>query len=145
MSRLRFILWTAFLGLAACIALACGSSRQLTSITVAPATADAQNYPNGKVPFVATGYYNARPTPVVPLQAGWGATAPGQVIGPPTSDITFDANGTAQCAAGASGTYTVGAWVNVPPPHTNPPIMCPVSPYGNSCSSVVGTAQLTCP
>ena len=30
---------------------------QLQSIAITPLTADAQNYPNGQVPFVATGIY----------------------------------------------------------------------------------------
>ncbi len=48
--------------LAAAITLACGSSpspdRLLQSVTVAPATAAAQDYPNGQVQFTATGFYS---------------------------------------------------------------------------------------
>lgn len=146
MSRHRFVfvLWITFLALAACIALACGSSgRKLQSITVTPSSADARNYPDGKVPFLATGHYTMSPMSVMPLQAGWGAASATQVIGPPTDAVSVDATGVAQCTAGASGTYNVAAWMNVP--YHGPPILCPASLYGDSCSSVVGTAQLTCP
>jgi len=51
----RSIVCITFLSFAAWIALACGSSHELQSITVSPASADAQNYPDGEVPFVATG------------------------------------------------------------------------------------------
>src|ERR1035438_8321612 len=74
MSRPSFFLWISLLALVASIGLACGSgSYKIQSITVSPATADAQNYPNGQVPFVATGYYNLAPATVTPLQANWGA------------------------------------------------------------------------
>jgi hypothetical protein len=140
----RFLVWNTFLALSACVTLACGSNnRQIDSINVVPASADAQNYPDGKVPFVATGHYSTAPRSVTPLQAGWGAASINQVIGPPTDDVSIDANGVAQCNAGASGTYLVGAWVNVP--YKGPPVPCPATLYGDSCSSVVGTAQLTCP
>ena len=74
MSRPSFCRWISLLALVASIELACGSgSYKIQSITVSPATADAQNYPNGQVPFVATGYYNSAPGTVTPLQANWGA------------------------------------------------------------------------
>jgi len=74
MSRPSFFLWISFLALFASVGLACGSgSYKIQSITVNPATADAQSYPNGQVPFVATGYYNSAPATVTPLQAKWGA------------------------------------------------------------------------
>lgn len=141
MSRPGLFTWMFTLGVAACVLLACGSpARQVQSITLSPATADAQNYPNGQVPFLATGYYNSAPTTVSPLQANWGA-ASGSL--PANGAVTIDANGVAQCSAGASGTYTIGAWVNLPVKGTPP---CPLFPYGTaSCSHVLGTAKLTCP
>jgi hypothetical protein len=142
-SHNTLLVWNTLLGLALCVALACGSNRQIESITLMPSSADAQNYPDGKVPFVATGHYNAGPMSVTPLQAGWGAASINQVIGPPTDAVSVNANGVAQCNAGASGIYSVAAWVNVP--YKGPPSTCPVPLYGDSCSSVVGTAQLTCP
>jgi hypothetical protein len=117
------------------LTLACGSSSdQIQSINVTPAVADAQNYPNGQVQFTATGHYRART--VTPLQANWGWTSD------QPSGVTITANGLAQCQAGASGTFSIGAWVSIPSHYT-----CALKgPYGNPiCSSVVGTAQLTCP
>ena len=110
MSRLGLSACVFTLGIAAYGLLACGSpSRQVQSITLSPASADAQTYPNGQVPFVATGYYNVAPTTVTPLQANWGA-ASGSL--PANGAVTLDANGVAQCSAGASGTYTIaGGWM----------------------------------
>ena len=139
MSRHGFFLCVIFLALAACMTLACGSSRQIQSVTLSPASADAQNYPDGKVPFVATGHYNHAPMTATPLQAFWGPPAGSPV----DSGISVDANGVAQCAPGASGTYSVGAWVDLPVTRALP---CGVGQYGEPvCYTVVGTAQLTCP
>jgi hypothetical protein len=47
----------------------CGTSdpnRALQSISVAPATADAQSFPNGQVQFTATGTFS-RPPPPAPV------------------------------------------------------------------------------
>jgi len=66
--------------LAASFALSRGARSQsqsqsqdpLQSITVSPATADAQDYPNGLVQFVASGYYIDPSRRVTPLSAMWG-------------------------------------------------------------------------
>src|SRR5215831_7618685 len=127
MSRYTFLLWIFTLVVAGWITLACGNSpRRIQSITVSPATAQAQSYLNGQVPFVATGYYNSAPTAVTPLQANWGAAAGNE---PANGAVTVDSNGMAQCAAGVSGTYSVGAWVNLPVNGTPP---CPSFAYGSS-------------
>jgi hypothetical protein len=141
MSRPSFFLWISLLALVASIGLACGSgSYKIQSITVSPAAADAQNYPNGQVPFVATGYYNSTPATVTPLQANWGA-ALGSL--PADGVVAVDSNGMAQCTPGASGTYTIGAWINLPVKGTPP---CPSFAFGAaSCNYVLGTAKLTCP
>ena len=140
MSRYTFSLWIISLVFAAWITLACGGgARKIQSISMSPASADAQDYPNGQVPFVATGYYNSAPMTVTPLQANWGA-ASGSV--PANGAVTVDSNGVAQCNAGASGTYTIGAWVNLPVNGTPP---CPSFAFGAaSCKYVLGTAKLTC-
>src|SRR5712692_7957639 len=82
--------------------IGCGSStpRTLQSVTVSPATADAQDFPNGEVQFVATGFFNKPPSPVTPFQvSSWSVT--------PDSLATIDQNGLAKCAAGQSGTATI--------------------------------------
>jgi len=158
MSRHGFLVWVVLLGLVACITLACGSdpgsdpqqnSRTIQSITISPASADGQDYPDGKVPFVATGHYNSPPTTVTPLQANWGAESE-QVVngietfGPANGAVLVGGTGVAQCAAGASGTYAVVAWnLQIP----NVPANCnTINSIGEpGCDAVQGTAQLTCP
>lgn len=85
--------------------IGCGSStpRKLLSVTVSPSAADAQNFPNGQVQFVATGMFNKPPTQVTPFQVNsW------VIVNPPSSPIaTIDQNGLAMCVPGQSGTVTV--------------------------------------
>ena len=82
MSRCAFCLCILSLVFSACITFACGgSSRQIQVITVGPASADAQDFPNGQVPFVATGSYNSAPMTVTPLQANWAAQSEQMVNG----------------------------------------------------------------
>lgn len=60
MSSFRPVFFFSLLILTAAITLACGSSLEhlLQSVSVSPATADAKDYPEGLVPFTATGYFN---------------------------------------------------------------------------------------
>jgi hypothetical protein len=126
--------------LIAAITLSCGLSnpRMLETVSVTPATADAQDFPNG-VPFIATGYYTQTPSPVSPETATWGACYQGGA----TTGISISAAGVARCAAGASGVYTV--WASVPNPAYKG--ACPQieTACGLSCPNVVGMALLTCP
>jgi hypothetical protein len=114
---------------------ACGTSssanRVLSSITVTPATADAQNFTNGQVQFTATGAFSKPPSPapmpfVSPYSGSW-----------EISDLniaTISQSGVAQCVAGASGTVKVIA------------IASANSAMGPAMSvAVSGSAQLTCP
>lgn len=136
MERLRLALFLLGLVLAASFVLSCGASapRQLQSITLSPATADAQDSHNGQVQFTTTGHYNTAPRTVTPQSATWGVCYQNA----PTSEVSVTTAGLAQCANGADGTYTI--WANDP---TNP--TCNVlGPCGEGCS-IVGTAQLTCP
>ena len=130
--------------LAIAITLACGSPAApgnttglLESVSINPATADAQNYPMGLVQFTATGYYTTPPLKVTPLKATWGACYQGN----PTSGVSVSPKGLAQCSAGAVGTYTVWAFA---PSNAG---VCPafVTACGGGGCQVTGTAQLTCP
>ena len=147
MKTLRCLLGFLALPLPASLVLSCGTKSPspgqdpLQSITLSPASADARDYPNGQVSFVATGYYAAPARKVTPLSAGWGACIQG---GPtqeaPTNAVTVTQGGVAQCTAGAVGTYTV--WANDPP---YPSVEClAITACGGGCF-VAGTAQLTCP
>jgi hypothetical protein len=76
MEKVRLTLFFLGLVLAASITLSCGSgtnsNRSLQSVTLSPATADAQDYDNGQVQFVATGHYSVSPRRATPLSAFWG-------------------------------------------------------------------------
>jgi hypothetical protein len=130
--------------LAMAITLACGSPTGpgnttgiLKSVSISPASADAQNYPFGLVQFTATGYYTTPPFQVTPLTATWGACYQGN----PTNGVSVSKKGLAQCAAGSAGTYTV--WAFAP---SNAQV-CPafLGSCGTGGCQVTGTAQLTCP
>jgi hypothetical protein len=130
------------LALTAVLLLACGSSNNShvpQSVSVTPATANAQDFPSGQVPFTATAYYNTMPSPITPATATWGACY--QNI--PTDAVSVATTGLAQCMSGATGTYTIYAFV------ANPEFKgtcgSGAAPCGGTCGGVVGSAQLTCP
>ena len=136
MRQLQFALFLLGLFLVSLLALSCGTNPggpgQLQSITLSPAMADAQDYPGGQVPFVATGVYISPAHKVTPLPAQWGACQQNAS----TSEVSVTNAGVAQCASGASGAYTVFAFE---------PTNCNViNACGGGCT-VVGSAQLTCP
>ena len=140
MAKLRLTLFSLALVLAASFALSCGASSQshdpLQSITLSPATADARDYPNGQVQFVATGNYIDPSHTVTPLSATWGTCYQNAS----TSEVSVTAGGMAQCAPGAVGTYTI--WADDPPLSN---VACnAITACGGGCF-VAGTAQLTCP
>jgi hypothetical protein len=139
---------------AAALTLACGSSPKqmqvsgcpvavtspssnttgvLQSISLCPATANAENFPDGEVQFTAGGVYNTAPKYVSPLKTyGWGACQ----AGVSTNDVVISQTGLAHCAAGASGVYSV---------YTSVATACnAVGPCGTGCL-ISGYAQLTCP
>jgi hypothetical protein len=144
------VLLLSLLVAAAAITLACGSSPikpnncstsptgpnttgALESVSLCPAVADAAQFPNGEVQFIASGVYNTAPLMVTPLQTtGWGACQ----AGAGTNDVVISSAGVAKCAAGASGTYSV---------YTSVPTNCEhVGPCGTGCM-ISGYAKLTCP
>lgn len=120
------------------LGLSCGSSAsqqgpgELKSITVTPMAADAQDYPNGQVQFLASGVYVNPPHTVMPQPAQWGACQQNAT----TSEVSVTSEGMARCASGAAGVYTVFAY-----DMTN---CSAITSCGGGCT-VVGTAQLTCP
>jgi len=143
MQNIRLILSFFALAVVASLALSCGansdpsSNRQLLSIALNPATADAQDYPGGQVQFMATGYYNTAPYTVAPLSAGWGTCYQEAS----TSAISVSRTGLAQCESGEVGTYTV--WANDAPFPLGANCLA-MTACGGGCF-VAGTAQLTCP
>jgi len=126
--------------LAIAITLACGSSaRILQSVSLSPPTADAQGSP---VQFTATGYFNDQPQSAKLVSANWGACYQNQ----PTTSVSVSAGGSAECAAGAVGTYTVWAWAERAGSCGGNNGEVPANPCGGAGEcQVTGTAQLTCP
>jgi hypothetical protein len=108
------------------------STGVLQSITVCPATADAQNYSGDQVPFTAFGTYSTPPSPISPITASWGACYQNA----PTTAVSVTSQGLAECAGGAHGTYTV---------YASQMTACnAITACGGGCQ-VTGIAQLTCP
>jgi hypothetical protein len=116
----------------------CGSNRQLQMVTLSPAVADAQSFPNGQVNFAATGAFSKPPSPV-PLTSkdvSWcTGTTGGACAGNIATGATVSPNGVAQCQTGFSGTVTIlagtGGTTSMPDTGTQ--------------LKVFGAAQLTCP
>jgi hypothetical protein len=130
-----------FLALAAAIiTLGCGdpatlsSSRQLQSITVSPATADAQGQ---EVQFTATGHWSASPLTTTPQTASWGVCQNNAA----STAVTVSSSGVAQCGSSAKGTYTVFA---ADPPFGAGANCTAITACGGGCQ-ISGGAQLTCP
>lgn len=123
----------------------CGSNRQLKSVAVTPATADAKQFPNGQVQFTAAGVFSDSSMPVIltSQQVTWCygglGGVPNPVAGMCTGNIaqfaTVDQNGVAQCAPAFQGTVVILAG-------TQPVSM---NPDGGTQLKIYGSAQLTCP
>ena len=126
--------------LAIAITLACGSSaRILQSVSLSPPTTNAQGSP---VQFTATGYFNDQPRSAKLVSANWGACYQNQR----TTSVSVSAEGVAECAAGAVGTYTVWAWAERAGSCGGNNGEVPANPCGGAGEcQVTGTAQLTCP
>jgi len=135
------ILGAIFLVAVALQTLGCGSSmsnsnRVLQSMTISPASADAQNFANGRVQFMATGTFNKAPSPQQvtfqpPYAGGWSLMANGGASLPATISPT----GLAECVPGASGAVTVQALASAN------------AAMGTGATGVAvrSTATLTCP
>jgi hypothetical protein len=136
--QLSVIVAVSLTALAGCL-LSCATgnpnlARILTSITVTPATANAEDFPNGQVVFTAAGTFNVSPTPAPvssnPPYAGQ-FVVDNPVTGP-IANVIATGNGTAtvQCVAGTTGTVDIT-----------------MSAFANNGTSIIvtGSAALTCP
>jgi len=139
MSKLRFVLLFSFLLVVAAFLLACGLNRGLyKTITVSPATADAQNYPNGQVQFTATGT-EINGTQVTPVASFWTPGPPWAPTPPlPLTGLQLDQTGLASCGTAGPGTYMIVATAPIDP-HS------PVSNMTATTPHLSGAATLTCP
>ena len=129
--------------LLSCLALSCGSSRHLESITLQPSAATAQN---GKFQFAATGQFSAPPSPVTLTSkdvtwctgevANAPSASPNSCIGNVAPFAVVDQNGLATCGAASHGTGYILAGAQQ---------MMPMNPDGGSQFKISGHATLTCP
>ncbi len=139
MTRSKFLFLESLVLVAAFATSGCGSSRQLQTVAIAPAAADAKNYAKGQVPLTATGTYNKPPSPVqlTSQDVVWCAgTSDGLCDGFVAPSVIVDQNGVAQCGPTFVGTATVLAG-------TQSSVM--QNPDGGSHLKVFGSAQVTCP
>ena len=122
------------LAISGCGAMSTSSSnRVLESMTISPATADAQTYTNGQVTFTAMGTFSKPPSPamvpvpfVTPYSGNWMVSD--------ANIATIDGNGVAKCVSGATGTVNVIAEVSAD-----------AADPGQTSVAVSASAQLTCP
>ena len=131
---IRLALWVLVASIFAAT-LGCGGSK-LTSVRLSPAVADAQNFPNGRVQFTATGRYSGSSKIVQLNNLTWCiGSANGACNGNIAAAATVSNTGVAQCLPGAAGTATVlagsGGHAGMPDNGFN--------------LAVFGSAQLTCP
>jgi hypothetical protein len=110
------------------------SARQLESIMVSPASADANNS-NGMVQFSAMGTFNMAPMTATP-QVRWSIGNPFSAQ-PVPAGVSIDANGLAMCS-GFNGMVEIMATAPADPG-------IPLSQMSMMTMNVSGMAQLTCP
>jgi hypothetical protein len=135
MSRLGSVPSRCLLLLAAIFSSACGSNRELQSVNISPSVADAKNFANGQVQFVASGTFSKAPSPatLTSQNVAWciGSTNGDCDPAAPTYP-SVDQDGMAQCGPFV-GTATV---------------LAGTGSSGVSDAAVFkifGSAQLTCP
>lgn len=125
------------LGIAGCGGSMMSSSRQMQSLTVTPASADAQAFPGGKVQFTATGTFNMAPITMMSPPVLWSVGSP--FVPPPVNmpAASVDVNGLAQCN-GFVGNVIVEATAPAEPE-------IPLLQMTSTTMTVSGMAQMTCP
>jgi len=141
MNRIDLLASVAALCLIVPTSTGCGSAnRQLQSIAVTPATADAQDFLGGIVQFSAVGNYSGgSPAQGSISTIQWCASpGPGTCVSQNVKPgVTISQTGLAQCDPGSAGAWTINA--------DSPPIQAS-QPGGEIGSNiVVGSATLTCP
>lgn len=122
------------------------SPRQLQSLMVTPSAADAQNFANGQVQFMATGTFNMAPMTVMSPPVLWSVGNPPVMSPTPmpmpmamsaSTGPSITANGVAQCN-GFTGIATIEATAPADP-------SIPISQMSAMMRTVSGQAQMTCP
>jgi hypothetical protein len=106
-------------------------------LALTPTSADAKNFTNGQVAFVARGTFSKPPSPanLTSQEVMWCVgTSSGHCDGNINPGVTVDTNGVAQCESRFSGTVTILAG-------TGSKMM---APDAGSQLKVFGAARLTC-
>jgi hypothetical protein len=103
-------------------------------MTVSPAMADAQSFPNGQVQFTATGHFSTEPMTVMPLPVTWSATP---AVPMAAGKTIINQNGMAQCQGLTGMTFTVIATATQ---NNNNMMMMSMSSM-----PMTATARMTCP
>jgi len=111
------------------------TGRQLQSITVTPASADAKSFPAGMVQFTAMGNFTMSPMSAAPAVM-WSIGNPFSSQPAPTG-VTISATGLAQCS-GFTGSTIVMATAPMDP-------LIPLAQMSTMTANVSGSATLTCP
>jgi hypothetical protein len=97
-----------------------GSSRQLQSLSVSPASTTAQG---GQAQFTATGQFSSMPMAVSPASVSWWQSPP--IIDPPSNMFGLGLTSqpfTAQCSGFTGMTITITALAPADPKNLNPSI-----------------------
>jgi hypothetical protein len=114
------------------------ANRTLMSMTVTPATANAENFMNGQVQFTATGTFSQPPSPapvtfMAPFSGGWSVS---------NMDVaTINQYGMAQCMHTGMVTVTAQASTN----STSMSGAMSMSRGMSMSTAVTATATLNCP
>jgi Mn2+/Fe2+ NRAMP family transporter len=148
MKRLGDLLFVVFI-LAIGALSGCGSSRQLQSLSVSPASTAAQG---GQAQFTATGQFSSMPTSVSPASVSWSQSMP--VFDPPSTMFGLAMTSqpfTAQCFS-FTGPITITAIAPMDPGNLNPSISSTTFTHlvlqhsaTQESGFVAATATMNCP
>ncbi|HUK23667.1 MAG TPA: hypothetical protein VLV49_03730 [Terriglobales bacterium] len=118
------------------LAVSCNSPRQLQSVIVRPVSADAQDFPGGKVRFTATGMFSKPPLAITPLAVKWSSGWSWNST--PSSSVSINSQGVATCNPGFAGAASVMAFAPA-----NPNL--PLSKIGPHTKLYSAAAEIICP
>jgi hypothetical protein len=124
-------------GITGCGGSMMNNGRMLQSLAVTPASADAQNFPGGRVQFSATGTFNMAPITVTSQAVMWSIGKPFAAPSPTMPQASIDSTGLAQCNG-----FVGSAIVEATAP-TEPEI--PLLGMTPSTPSTSAAATLVCP
>jgi hypothetical protein len=150
MKRLCNLLFIVFILAVGALTGCGGSSRQLQSLSVSPASTAAQA---GQAQFTATGQFSSMPTSVSPASVSWWQSPP--IIDPPSNMFGLGLTSqpfTAQCFGFTGMTITITALAPMDVSNLNPSISSTTFAHlvlqhsaTQESGFVAATATMTCP